>query len=928
MLLLRKHHTMALIACLSLMAGAKCYASQEPEMTFRHLGVIDGLSQNTVLSIAQDRLGQLWFGTQNGLNVFDGYNFKTFYSDPADSTSLPDNLVYALTLGSDRMWIGTASGLASYNFASEEFTEHPLSSKGHVYNILEHDGRLLLSTDRGLWYYNPKDSSSDKDPFISDRQVRSTFYADGIILAATDKGLVSIDGAQVKDVEAFKGMDIYAIAQVGGTGWGIGTYGHGLFRTDSHFSIIRQFSKDNGELPSNHIRVMKTDGYGRLWVGTYDGLAIYDDLSGSFRSYAHSESPNSISHNSIRAILVDGQKGVWLGTWFGGINYWNRQDDKLRTISFPGKEVYGFVSCLEEDPDTGTIWVGTNDDGVWRYFPSDERLEQLNLRGNSSNIKCIALGSDGRVYIGTHLGGLIRISKDGRHMRIFKVNDEVSINNSCYSLMEEEDGKWWVGTLEGLLAYDSARESFSTHPAALLEPKLQHSLITCLLKDSKERIWIGTESGLYMFPPSADKVLSGREIHPGIRIEDYYVTRILQDKSGNIWIATKRGLIRYEDSGESRLYTVKDDLPNDMICGILDDESGMLWISTGYGICCLNPDSGAIRSISRSVKNEYNAGVSCMSSDGHFYFGGLEGITSFRPLDMYTNPFTPQPFFKNVTINGRGSRTLRRSSDGNLSAVILSEDVNMFTISWSVVNPLSNGDNNFTYRLEGFDNTSYQTRERQVTYSNMHPGRYILHLTATNSEGKVCSGETVLSLKVLPKWWQTTSMRILALLAALLLAAGTVWLVASRISTGLSLKDERRERMRTEESLRQTREILLKQMSGPEHREFMSADEEFLQRARQVVEDNIDNESFSSSDFAEKMFMSRSNLYLRITSLTGESATYFIRRIRLDKACHLLLEHKYSIAEISAMVGFSSPSYFTTSFKKYIGCLPTEYGKK
>ncbi len=889
-------------------------------MTFRHLNVADGLSQNTVLAISQDRLGNIWLGTQNGINIYDGYEFHTVYSDPADSLSLPSNSIMALTMGSDgKMWIGTASGLSSYDFSCRSFRRHLYNDAGRIHAIAEADGRLLLSTDRGLWYYTPGDGTYRKEEETEGRLVRSTFYGDGVLLVASDRGLIRIEGDKVMDVGVFSGMDIYAIAQIGGTGWWIGTYGNGLYRTDSRFNIIRHYGANEGGLPSDYIRTMKTDGYGRLWVGTYDGLAVYDDLNGTFRTYVHSDNPSSISHNSVRSIFVDAQKGVWVGTWFGGVNYWNRQDDKLRTVRLSGKDIYGFVSCMTDDPEEGLMWVGTNDDGIWKYYPEEERLVQLDLKGVSGNIKCILPCSDGYLYAGTHLGGLLRINKrTGRVVSRFDVNEKLHISNGCYSLLEYAPGRLWVGTLSGLLTLDLPSGRLETHPAALLEPRLRQALINCMMLDNRDRLWIGTDSGLFVYLKGEEEVRD---------MGDMQVAQMRQDRSGNIWVATKQGLIRFQENGEVQLYDSSGGLPNDQVCALLDDDTGMIWLTTGAGICSLDPDSGSIRSISRSSKNGFNQGAACVGRDGYFNFGSLGGITRFRPHDMYANPFSPRPFFSGAQVSGKGSGDMKWDGDGNLTSVVLAPDTNMLTITWSVVNPLSYGENIFSYVLEGFDDNWYDTSSRQVSYSNLPAGRYTLRLKAANSEGTYSKDETALALTVLPHWWEKTSAKLMFVLLALVLVAGIVWLIAKVIRTGIELQAERRERLTAEDNLAQTRDLLMRQLS-PFAGETVSPDEEFLKKATKVVEDNMDNENFSSDDFARQMLMSRSNLYLRITAITGESATQFIRKIRFNKACQLLKEHNHSIAEISAMVGFSSPSYFATSFKKNVGCLPTEYAKK
>ena len=901
----------------------------DTDMTFRHMGVAEGLSQNTVLSISQDRLGNVWMGTKNGINIYDGYEFHTFLPEKNDSLTLPNSSILALKMGSDgKMWIGTAAGLSSYDFRGKSFRRHADTGSERILDISEADGRLLLSTDSGLWYYTPSSGEFVREKATEGSMVRSSFYGDGVLLIATDRGLIRIEGDLVRTVPIFSGMDIYAIAQIGGTGWWIGTYGNGLFRTDSRFNIIRHYGARDGELPSDYIRTMRTDGYGRLWVGTYDGLAVYDDAAGRFRTYKHSDSPSSISHNSVRAIFVDRHKGVWVGTWLGGVNYWNRQDDKLRYARLSGKNTYGFVTCITDDPEAGLMWVGTNDDGIWKYYPEKEELEQLDLGGASGNIKCMLPGTDGFLYAGTHLGGLLRISKkSGKIVSHFDVNKKLHLGNSCYSLLEESPDVLCVGSLEGLLTLDLRKGTLKPHPAAELDSRLKHALINCMMRDNNDRLWIGTDSGLFMYMALEEEVWDSGKLMPGLDLGRFQVSQILQDRSGNVWAATNDGLIRFQENGEAMLYNTSNGLPSNHICAMLDDATGIIWLTTAAGLCSLDPDSGSTHIINVSGNNGFNEGASCAGRDGYFNFGGLYGIMRFRPHDMYSNPFSPKPFFIEAGINGKGSGKMEWDGDGNLEEVILSPETNMFTVRWSVVNPLSHGNNTFSYVLEGFDDNWYDTAGRQVSYSNLPAGKYTLRLKAANSEGVYNKEETMLKVTVLPRWWQRSVFKLMMVLLAAVLTGGIVWLISKNIRTKLELSDERRERKIAEENLAQTRDLLLRQLSSSPG-EPVSADEEFLKRATKVVEDNIDNENFSSEDFARQMLMSRSNLYLRITATTGESATQFIRKIRFNKACQLLRERNHSIAEISAMVGFSSPSYFATSFKKNVGCLPTEYVKR
>ena len=897
-------------------------------MTFRHLGVGDGLSQSSVLAISQDRMGNIWMGTRSGLNVYDGYGFRTYHAGAPGGNSLPDSNIQSLLMGSDgRMWVVTATGLCCYDFAQGRFLDLRVPECQRIRCISEEDGRLLLGSEHGLWIYEPETGAYERDSFIADRQVHSVLYRNGIRMTATDKGLAVTESGVSRYEPTFEGMDIYAIEQIGGTGWWIGTYGHGLYRTDSRMNVVKHYDMAGGDLPSDYIRVMKTDGYGRLWVGTYDGLAVFDDVNGRFRKYIHDDTPSSISHNSIRDIFVDDQKGVWLGTWFGGANYWNRQNDKLRSVPLTGPGVYGFVSCLTQDSFSSDIWVGTNDDGIWRYSPESGYLERINMPGASGNIKCISTGSDGKLYAGAHLGGLIIFTRDGKKAATINVNSSVPLSNSCYSLLESHPGYWWVGTLEGLMYYNSNEGRIGKHPAARLDPRLERSLICCLLRDGKGRIWIGSDAGLMMMPPEGDRILGFRDGDGDTAFPETAVHYILEDKSGTIWAATDAGLLQYLENGSFRAFTTADGLPNDRICALLDDGSGKLWITTGGGLCSLDTDNWTFRTAWYSPENEYNEGACCAGSDGFFNFGGLSGITRFRPRDMISNPFSPQPYITSID-SGTGDITeVERSPEGGIMRADISQDTNMFSISYSVFNPFSFGNNRFSYSLEGFDDSWHETSSRQVSYTNLPPGRYTFRLKSANSEGSWCRREVTLDLRVRPHWWQTRAAGIIWGLLALALIFAIIGLIINYIRTRLQLSFERAERLQIEDNLKHTRELMLQQYSGTGARESVSADEEFLRRAVSTVEENIDNENFSSSDFADAMCMSRSKLYLKINAITGESAAQFIRKVRFKRACELISEHKYSMAEISSMVGFSSPSYFATSFKKYVGVLPTEYAR-
>ncbi|MBO4446821.1 MAG: helix-turn-helix domain-containing protein [Bacteroidales bacterium] len=743
-------------------------------------------------------------------------------------------------------------------------------------------------------------------------------------LVASDAGLFILNDGKASIVPGFSGVDVHAIAPSQDNGWWIGVYGDGLYRTDSRFNILRHYSGNN-ILPSDFVRVLQTDTHGRLWVGTYDGLAVYDDLNGTFRVCRHDRTNFSLSHNSVRAIYSDSQNGIWIGTWFGGVNYWNPQDEKLSEIPLSGDGIYGFVSCLCPDPASDNIWIGTNDDGIFLYSPHDRSVSCQNIPILRGNIKCIVPGQDGFLYIGMHMGGIIRLDIHNFKAQGFAINNRAPIKNGCYSLLEISNGQWLVGSLEGLFLFDVHTGDLSLHPAIEVTPELGRRIITVLFKDRSGRIWIGTDEGLFRLSSPTGNIQTESEIFTNISSAGFHVNQILQDTSGKIWIATSQGLIEYSGISEPRLYTVQDGLPDNNIRSMLGNDKNLL-LCFGKHICLFNLDTRSATVINRPTSNEFVEGAACTGSNGLVYFGGLSGLTCFNPDDLYSNPYSPKPYFSDVDFDIRNHGEIERNNLGACISVRLPSNKGPLIAHWAVVNPLSYGKDNFLYRLDGLDDKWHRTGDHQASFNNLAPGNYTLQLRCMNNDGVYCDGYVPLEIHILPRWWQSGLFRTLLIFLSVIFLGLAALLTAAALRAKMELRVRNAEIRRLEDNLEKTRDLFTGQLRSGYSEEPSVADE-FLHRATKVVEANMDNEAFSSEEFARQMYMSRSKLYSRIQETTGGTVSDFIRNIRLDRACKLLMEGRYSVSEISARVGFSSPSYFATSFKKHIGCLPKDYGK-
>lgn len=785
------------------------------EIGFRTLSVDEGLSQSTVLALAQDPLGRVWMGTQDGLNRYDGYAFTVFRHDSDDPASLGDNYVYALLADGGLMWIGTSSGLSCFDAATGRFENYTLDGRAMpVADIAPaRDGSLILATALGVVTFDRTTRRLEIRSFLKDVSVHSICPCRDGFLLGTSGGVYIYSPTYGNAVRILPQLARYDVASIvaDGDGFWVATHGNGLFRLDSSLQVCERYSAaEHSGLASDYIRVLKIDAEGQLWIGTFDGLSIRNPHTGEFRRWVHTVEPGALSHNSIRSIFIDSQQGVWLGTYYGGVNYYHPQAQRFEVIrNVPSRNSLGdnTVSCIVEEP-TGALWIGTNDDGVNLWDRSSGRFSDFNVDNgalHSNNIKCILPDGRGNLWIGTHAGGLSRMEIATRRMRHYPVNDaSIPINNSCYTLLDNGDGTLWVGTLNGLLGFDTRSGRFSRHFCTDCEPRLGRLPINVLMRDSKRSVWIGTASGLFLYQPDAHEVRTielgspcGENSPP---LQDLAVVCLAEDSRCNIWVGTRQGLFRYDQTGHCVRFTTDDGLPNDIVYGVLEDELGRLWISTNGGLACYDADTSSFRTYTWRdglANSQFNPGACYKGRDGAFYFGGIGGLTCFRPHELVDNPFTPAAQIVGVDVADAGDDRrvrLERDSLGRVVSAVFPSEHNIFSVRFVAVNPLAGGRNTFSYKLEGFNTRWYDTQNREASYSNLKPGYYTFRVRAANNDGRWSDEVSEVGIRVLPMWWQTRAARILWFVLTLSALVGLAVAVQSRMKMKVKLHLERMEK--------------------------------------------------------------------------------------------------------------------------------------
>jgi len=673
--------------------------SEPPELEFEYIGIEQGMSQNSISSICQDKKGFIWLATEGGVNRYDGYNFKIYASDRDDPSSISHNFVYSIIEDHTGMlWIGTDHGLNKYNPASETFTRFlhdpavPDSlSNDQVFVVYEdHSGVIWAGTDDGLnrWHSQTGTFTHFKPDLnnptaLSNKAVKAILEdSKGILWIGTDGGLDRLNPgdrgngafihypANAKNKRAISNGEIKAIYEDrSGTLW-IGTRGGGLNRYDREndgFYAYRWSPDTPGCLSSNDVNVIYEDGAGILWIGTDGGgLNRFDRKKETFDYYLSNKNVfTSLKNNRVRSILEDRGGTMWIGTWAGGLNKCipGRKKFKKHIVEPRNRMTtnHKIVFALCED-DGDILWIGTME-GLFRYeLKTKKNTYYFHDPGNpdspgESFVRTLLKDRRGDLWIGSQSGKLDKFDRMGGGFIHYSLGPEEpgsSGENGIRSLYEDRSGEFWIGTDgAGLKKLDRDSGKITTYRHVPDEPgSLSYDRIRCIYEAPDETgkyLWIGTfGGGLNRLDRG-----TGRFTHyktdrnkPG-GIGSDYIYSIYKDPGGISWIGTyDGGLNRYDPETETFLiFDKKNGLPDIAIYSILPDREGYLWCSSNHGLSRFDPRTNSARNytiLDGLQSNEFNAGSYFQCADGKMLFGGINGFNSFYPEEIRDNLHIPQ----------------------------------------------------------------------------------------------------------------------------------------------------------------------------------------------------------------------------------------------------------------------------------------------
>ena len=765
--------------------------SQQPgaHIGFGHLGLESGLSQSSILAITQDAQGFMWFGTEDGLNRFDGEKFKIFRPNEGDASSISDVWISALALDADEvLWVGTRQGGANrYDAKTGKFNQflHNSGSKGSLSSnnihviFLDNQKRLWFGTDQGLDLFNQQEGNFERialPPQIERLQVQDIAEdALGNLWLGTSDGLWLFDPHQRSFIFQKITNKIHTINNIlvdsDGSLW-LASVGGGLIHYYPQTEQFDQFLTMNG-LSDINIHQLRFDPSGKIWVGTANGLNLFDPvLETSFNYFNDPNESTSLSRNYISTFYQDSSGILWIGTYGGGLNFYDPLANKFthfyREQANPDSLSDNYVLSFAFAQD-GTVWIGTFGGGLNHYDPRTNNFTHYHHDYRDPNslrndyVNSVLVDGRNSIWIGTE-SGLDRLDPG---TGIFKhilsdINDRGAfLGNQINTIFKDSSDTLWIGTNSGLAIYNPSRQAVTRFYGIDAGSGMNEEIVTSIIQDHKGIIWVGTFSnGLSRFDPQTGTIshYTQDSLNPNSISNDSILT-IFESLNDELWVGTAGGgLNRYDSVSDTFIsYNDKNGLPNNIISGIQEDKDGALWLSTNFGIAQFDPLTGISRNFTVSdglQSNEFNPGAFAKDGDGNMYFGGTNGFNVFQPSNMKENHYIPQISLISVLQNGNPLEA--EITPEKLQDIILNYPDNSFEFEYIALSYSQSNKNQYAYKLEGYDSDWYFAgTNRTGRYSNLPGGQYILRMKASNSDGIWNEEGLALKVIIVPPFWRT-----------------------------------------------------------------------------------------------------------------------------------------------------------------------------
>lgn len=903
----------------SILLIASVVGYSQPDFRFRSVTMSDGLSANGVRAIAQDCLGFIWFGTDNGLCRYDGIRIVPVRLG-CDSDTLPQTILSMLSLP-DKLIVGTTGGLFSLSLVtgkSARLFPEAITSSVTAISRSKPDGKIWVSTVAngvaafsdslsGLQAYDIPQFNNHITALLADSKgnVWISGFNNSSLIMFLPKGASSFEPHVLDGVPSDFMARCIIESDKGAIGYG--TWDHGVFSISPDFkaSLV-------GESLScaTHIHSILQLADGEYLVGSDNGLLWVDRINGVCKLFTSDNSESqSLNNNFVHSIFRDREGGIWVGTFYGGVNYYNPLAPKFTNYisgSQDGSIKGDVVSCFcYQGP--GRLWIGTDDGGLC-CMDTESGLVTKHFGGLNVHALCI---DDGYLWVGTYSNGIKRIRLSDNKIESYDTSQFNGI--SCYSIFRDSRGNLWAASWGGLFLYDRPHNTFR-HVMDL------GGLAYDICEDSSRNIWIATQgAGLYCFAPDKYSCQHYMVSADTLSLPCNDVNCLAIGPGPSLYVATSHGICKHLGGGKFQRVAVE--LPSQEVSFLTFCDS-LLIISTNKGLVACS--DGSLRHYTTAdglCSDQFMTASGICIPGGRVYLGTTHGICSFAPSDMPVNTIKPE--VRLVDLEAQGRRPITDTSFCYKQFFCFGADTNYFDISFAALSYCSPGKNKYYFKIEGRDSSWFCLGSRSsIHIGDIEPGRYRLVVMASNNDG-VLSNPVGLNLEIrrgtlFYMLWVALCVMALAFLAMLLI----------------------RRRKPSEESLPEpvlSEEPVLVGLTTPDalshpspepaavHDDSIAEDEKFKLLLMAIISDNIQEPDLNANFLADKLGLSRSSLFAKIRQSTGKTPNELITSCRLQRAYDMFLADKtLRVSDVAYSVGFNNPSYFSKLFIKQYGCRPSD----
>jgi len=791
--------------------------SQQNNNYYPNFTSVPGLPTKIATSVFKDSRGFMWFGAENGLYRWDGYDYKIFHYDPNDSTSISGNMVSSILFEDNEgnIWISTkASGLNIYNPNTETFTRYQ-RTKDYIFDFDFNLIHLALQDKSGeTWLASQMTSGIinfdktigsfiiyriDGDTIDSYANRISSMYEDrnGKLWVGTYYGLYIFNketksftnfGSIVKAPEEIKNITVSRIFEDKDSIIWIGTT-NGLIKYNTTENIIDYFKFDENVLEGTHslesthsdfvgeIFDNPADGGKSLWIITEIGLYRFDKSTGIITPLNDEPNdPQNLAFAAMFNLLFDDNGILWVSTGFGAIRYnLNTNPFSVYRLGPFSQDPYLYEATTFLEDKSGNFWVGTGYSGLLKYDQNMNLIKRYNYDFADPNsisyyfIFSLFEDSDSILWVGTAASLDVLDQKNNCFLhctlpseidyRYIRIND----------IHQDRNGMLWIGTSEGIY-YQEKQELLDTSFQKVPDFIGRQMEIRCIAEDSFGNIWLGSNgSGLYLLTPEHRKTMSFINFRHNpyklSSISDDVIWSLYLDKNEILWLGTSNGLNRIDPKIERFYYFNKENgLDANFIYFIEGDNNGNLWLSTERGIIRFSQlsDTTACSKLLEPAdgvpfNDNYQFKI-YKSKKGKIYVGGQRfsgnGFYCFHPDSLKDNEHIPPVVLTELLVNNKEIKL-----DSNITVMKhlkLRHNQNFFSLKFAALDFINPSKNEYAYILEGFDDDwIYSNNRRLANYTNVPQGDYIFRAKGSNNDGYWNEKGTSIKITIFPPPWKT-----------------------------------------------------------------------------------------------------------------------------------------------------------------------------